>query len=269
MTIVLFGGDQTAAGAGGVYERLLKSARNKHMTVLHVAPDGTDDDLYKEARAASWWIDDTRKLVAPHGGTVEGVPIGSPERARSADVAAALDRAGFVYIQCVRPDDLPLVNFPGSPVVETFRRGAATNELIVGGGGVGAMFFCERTPLIPMDFLNASHEHWYEPGELPPIDMSSVLADMKIVDCLNLAPFAMLLPHWTRFSGLYEQFLPFLAHIEMFKGGRRVVGVDNETAIIHIDGRWEVGGGGSAVLIGENLEVQTFKPGEVLPTRGA
>jgi hypothetical protein len=115
-----------------------------------------------------------------------------------------------------------------------------------------------------MDFLNASHENWFDKEAMPDIDMSAILSQLPMFDCLKLAPFAMMLPHWTRFAKIYEQFIPFLAMIGMLKEGRMVLGVDNETAVFNVDGKWEVGGAGVAVVIREGLKITTFKAGETL-----
>jgi cyanophycinase len=166
-------------------------------------------------------VESARNWFRGLGLEVRELRIRSREDARSAEVAAAAAAAGLVYIAGGDPGFV-VQTLRASPVwkaiAAAWRAGAA-----LAGSSAGAMALCQWCLV---------QTNW--PGEI----------DERSVDALGLIPGTAILPH---FDVLGDAWVSWAQ--EGLDDGAKVVGIDERTAAVLRDGRWEVFGPGAVTVL--------------------
>jgi cyanophycinase len=166
-------------------------------------------------------VESARKWFRGLGLEVRELRIRSKEDARSAEVAEAAAAAGLVYIAGGDPGFV-VETLRASPVwkaiAAAWRAGAA-----LAGSSAGAMALCQWCLV---------QTSW--PGEI----------DERSVDALGLIPGIAILPH---FNVLGDAWVSWAQ--EGLNDGAKVVGIDERTAAVLRDGRWEVFGPGAVTVL--------------------
>lgn len=152
---------------------------------------------------------------------VRELRIRTKEDASSPEIVASAARAGLVYIAGGDPGRVVEV-LRASPVwhaiAAAWRAGAA-----LAGSSAGAMALCEWCLV---------QTSW--PGEV----------DERSVEALNLVPGCAILPH---FDVLGDAWIPWAQ--EGLGQEAKVIGIDERTAAVLRDGRWEVVGPGAVTIL--------------------
>src|SRR3984893_1937328 len=170
-------------------------------------------------------VETARRWFSGLGLEIRELQVRSKEDARSAGIAAEAGRAGLVYIAGGDPGWVVEV-LRASPVwkaiASAWRAGAA-----LAGSSAGAMALCEWCLV---------QTSW--PGEV----------QERSVDALGLIPGCAVLPH---FDVLGDAWIPWAQ--EGLVERAKVVGIDDRTAAVLRDGRWEVVGPGAVTILQGSL----------------
>jgi cyanophycinase len=166
-------------------------------------------------------VETARRWFSGLGLEIAELQVRSKEDARSAELAAAAENAGLVYIAGGDPGWVVEV-LRASPVwraiAAAWRAGAA-----LAGSSAGAMALCQWCLV---------QTSW--PGEV----------DERSVDALGLVPGCAVLPH---FDVLGDAWIPWAQ--EGLAQRAKVVGIDERTAAVLRHGRWEVFGPGAVTIL--------------------
>jgi cyanophycinase len=173
---------------------------------------------------ASGAVESARNWFRDLGLEIRELRIRSKEDARSAEVANEAAAAGLVYIAGGDPGFV-VETLRATPVwkaiASAWRAGAA-----LAGSSAGAMALCQWC-LVQTSWPGEIHE--------------------RSVDALGLIPGCAILPH---FDVLGDAWVTWAQ--EGLENDAKVVGIDERTAAVLRDGRWEVfGPGGVTVLHGQ------------------
>jgi cyanophycinase len=170
---------------------------------------------------ASGAVEAARRWFAGLGLEVRELRIRTKDDAGSPEIVAAAARAGLVYIAGGDPGWVVEV-LRASPVwkaiAAAWRAGAA-----LAGSSAGAMALCEWC-LVQTTWPGEVHE--------------------RSVDALGLVPGCAILPH---FDVLGDAWIPWAQ--EGLAEEAQVIGIDERTAAVHRDGRWEVFGPGAVTIL--------------------
>jgi cyanophycinase len=166
-------------------------------------------------------VETARRWFSGLGLEVRELPVRSKEDALSPEIAATAENAGLVYIAGGDPGWVVEV-LRASPVwkaiAAAWRAGAA-----LAGSSAGAMALCQWCLV---------QTSW--PGEIRD----------RSVDALGLIPGCAVLPH---FDVLGDAWIPWAQ--EGLDEEAKVVGIDERTAAVLRDGRWEVFGPGAVTIL--------------------
>jgi cyanophycinase len=173
-------------------------------------------------------VETARNWFRGLGLEIRELRIRSKEDARSADMAATAAGAGLVYIAGGDPGFV-VETLRASPVwkaiASAWRAGAA-----LAGSSAGAMALCQWCLV---------QTSW--PGEV----------EERSVDALGLIPGCAILPH---FDVLGDAWVSWAQ--EGLGDEAKVVGIDERTAAVLRDGRWEVFGPGGVTVLQGQLRVR-------------
>jgi cyanophycinase len=213
--LALVGGDEFQPGNERQDEILRDACGDRPAYVLATAA--------QDYAAAA--VETARRWFSGRGLEIRELQVRSKEDARSAEIAAAAERAGLVYIAGGDPGWVVEV-LRATPVwkaiASAWRAGAA-----LAGSSAGAMALCQWCLV---------QTTW--PGEV----------QERSVDALGLIPGCAVLPH---FDVLGDAWIPWAQ--EGLDQQAKVVGIDERTAAVLRDGRWEVFGPGSVTILRGSL----------------
>jgi cyanophycinase len=170
---------------------------------------------------ASAAVETARRWFGGLGLEVHELPIRSKEDASSPEITATAAEAGLVYIAGGDPGWVVEVLRASSvwkAIASAWRAGAA-----LAGSSAGAMALCQWC-LVQTSWPGEIHE--------------------RSVDALNLIPGCAVLPH---FDVLGDAWIPWAQ--EGLVEQAKVVGIDERTAAVLRDGRWEVFGPGAVTIL--------------------
>ena len=173
----------------------------------------------------------------------EPVPVLAVDRTSCDDArwADAIIDSDLIYFSGGQPHHL-VASLRGSRVWAAVARRHAEGAVLA-GSSAGAMFLAERTFGFPEGFQN----------DLP--------RRVEIYDGMSLLRGILIVPH-------YDAVPPHV--IERFRhlvpAGLRVLGIDEDTALIRLDGRWSVAGKGSVWFLRDGRVENAFASGTDLPS---
>ena len=225
--LALVGGDELNPG-NEPQDRLLASAAGDGPAFVLATAAARHRPALAVAHAKAWF--------GGLGLDVEELPVRSRAQARSADVAALASTGRFFYLVGGDPGIVADV-LRGSPVwdaiVEAWRSGAA-----LAGSSAGAM----------------AMGHWTLTRGRFPGDR-----ERSYRDALALVPRVAVLPHFDGFGATW---------VDSALAGRPMddvvlLGVDERSAAVWMDGTWRAMGDGGVTVIGADGR-RRFEPGETI-----
>lgn len=222
--LALVGGDELHPGNEPQDEVLVRAAGDGPAYVLATAAARQRPEL-AAANAARWF--------ARLGLEVAELPARRRSDATSAEVAERARAGRFFYLVGGDPGLVPKV-LAGTPlwdaVVAAWRAGAA-----LAGSSAGAMALCEWT--LVRERMPGDHRRRYLPA-------------------LRLVPGTVVLPHFETFGHRWVDSAAERDEVVL-------LGLDERTAAVLLDGRWRALGEGGVTVIASGRR-RRFGPGEVI-----
>ena len=210
--LALVGGDELRPGNGSQDRVLVAAAGDGPAYVIATAAARQRPDL-AVANARRWFGD--------LGLQVEELPLTSRTQARSAEIAARARSGRFFYLVGGDPGLVPKVlagTTAWTSIVDAWRDGAA-----LAGSSAGAMALGSWTLIRDRT-----------PGD----------ARRQYREALGLVPNVAVVPHLSTFG---ERWIPSAVDALLEEG--TLLGVDERTAAVFVDGSWRVEGPGTVAVI--------------------
>lgn len=154
--------------------------------------------------------------------------------------AEAVSASDLLYFSGGQPHHL-LASIRGSRLWDAIVARHAEGALLV-GASAGAMFLAEKSFGFPDGFENDRPKN------------------VAVFDGMNLLRGLIIMPHY---DAIPRDLIP-LVH-SLVPAGLRLLGIDENTALIRVDGRWSVAGKGSVWFLREGKVENAFATGTDLP----
>ncbi|MSP14180.1 MAG: hypothetical protein EXR62_14640 [Chloroflexi bacterium] len=238
--LALIGGEEFADGFEDVHAGLLAELGGGLRRVVYLPTCAADDG----AAAVDYWCTLAREKLSAIGAHVETPRVVDVASANDSGNAQLVAEADWIYLGGGYPH-VAMKILPGTQVLEALYTAAARGALIC-GASAGAMLMCARSSVMTPELI-AAVGRALEDG--PPDDWQ--LPPAPPLDCLGLLPGTICAPHFDRI-GIGKWFEGFL------QDGMTLLGVDEQTALVHTSKGWEVRGRGAVTILRHSLEAQRY-----------
>lgn len=251
--IALIGGEEFSDGFEDVHRNLVdmlrsaKSIKKRPMRVVYLPSNAAKDGL----ETVQFWCEQAQQRLGKLGLAVLTPLVIDSASANDSSNAAAVANADWVYLGGGFPH-VGMGILSGS-LVETALYRAHEAGALIAGASAGAMMLCEKSWVISPEMDKAISSAIVAGKDVETID----LPDLEFLDCLGLVKAAMCLPH-------LNQFFPHRwLRSGMLPVRMRLIGIDEQTALVNLDGNtWEVLGEGRVVIVNTDFNLLELRTGE-------
>ncbi len=246
--LALIGGEEFADGFEDVHAGLLAAIGGGPRRVVYLPTCAADDG----DETVDYWCRLARERLGAVGAQVETPRIVDIASANDPHHARLIAAADWIYLGGGYPH-VAMRILPGTRALDALRSALARGALI-SGASAGAMLMCARSFVITPE-LGADVDRALEQGDTagwnPP--------PPPPLDCLGWVPRSLCMPHFNRIplphAWLDRGFLP---------AGFRLIGIDEQTALVNTDGSWEVQGRGAVTIVGDDRKPVRVVAGQKL-----
>jgi cyanophycinase len=231
--LALIGGEEFAPGFEEVHQRLLSLIGGGRSRGVFLPTCAAHDG----AETVDYWCGLAQQQLGPYAAEVQTPRVIDRASANHESFAGQLAAADWIYLGGGWPH-IGMEILAGSRVLEELNRAAERGALIL-GASAGAMMMCARSIVISPALFSGS-----EPQPL---------------ECLGYVPHSICFPH---FNKSYAQ--RWRNDVSWTQGYTRI-GIDEQTALVHLDGSWQVIGRGAVEVAVGTLEFKRFPHGQSVP----
>ena len=248
LRLALIGGEEFAPGFEDVHSFLIQSAGGSHSRGVYI-PAATADD---GAATVDEWRKKAQEQLGAFSGQVDAPPIVDPVSANDPAHVRQVQQADWIYLGGGKPH-VAMRILDGSVVLAAILERAQQGAVLM-GASAGAMIMCARSFVLTPEAMR-QFEQWFtrppRPDEPPP--------QLPPLDCLNLIPQTICIPHFDH------------AHMARWRDqrlhppGYTLIGIDEQTALVNLDGGWTIVGRGEVTLFKDHPEPTEHLAGERVP----
>jgi cyanophycinase-like exopeptidase len=218
MQLVMIGGEEFADGFEYVHAAILSQVAGGRSRGVFLPTCATHDGI----ETVKSWCRRAKERLSPLSAAVETPLVVDSRSANDPANVALLASADWIYLGGGYPQ-VGLSILAGTHSLEALRQAAARGVLII-GASAGAMMMCARSVMITPGLMNGTSAP--EP-----------------LDCLGFVPDTLCVPHFNApWAGRW------------LEDGLRptdltLIGIDEQTALVHTRGVWEVLGHGRVGIL--------------------
>lgn len=251
--IALIGGEEFSDGFEDVHAQLMELVRStlginqRPVRVVYLPLNAAQDGM----EAVQYWCDQAQQRLGGLGLAVLTPMVVDTDSANDPSYAEAVAQSDWVYLGGGYPH-VGMGILTGSRVEAALYRARQRGALIA-GASAGAMMLCQTSWVITAEMDEVITKAIMTSGGVEGID----LPPLGFLKCLGLVPGVMCLPHLNQF------FPQRWLNNGMLPAGMRLIGIDEQTAIVKKDGQsWEVLGNGRVVILEPDFSLEEFHAGE-------
>lgn len=251
--IALIGGEEFSDGFEEVHASLLEMVKSssginhRPVRVVYLPSNAAQDGM----EVVQYWCDQAQQRLGDLGIAVLSPMVVDIDSANDPSHAEAVASADWIYLGGGFPH-VGMGILSGSRVEAALYRAQKRGALIA-GASAGAMMLCEKSWVITAEMDETIGKAIVAGEDVEAID----LPDMAFLECLGLVREAICLPHLNQFfpqSWLQGGMLP---------AGDRLIGIDEQTAMVKMDDQaWEVLGSGRVVIVDTDFSKVEYHAGQ-------
>ena len=236
--LALIGGEEFSDGFEDVHAELLARMDGRPGRVVYLPTCAADDG----EETVDYWCDLARQRLSDLGAQVDTPRVVDRDSANNPEYARQVAEAGWIYLGGGYPH-VAMRILPGTRVLEALYTALKRGVLLTGASG-GAMLMCARSFVVTPELSEEAGRVW-ESGAPPDWDPPIP----PLFDCLGIVPRTFCAPHFNRVfpAGWLQRGLLPPGHV--------LVGIDEQTALISVDGNsgetdsaWQVSGRGTVTI---------------------
>jgi len=234
MQLALIGGEEFEDGFDAAHAALISPIAGGKSRGVFLPTCAAHDGL----EVVKSWCRRAQQRLGPYSAKVDAPLVVDQASANDPAHAQLVAEADWVYLGGGFPH-IGMGALDGTLVMHELRQAAARGALIL-GASAGAMMMCARSFVITPGFMS---------GATPPEPLT----------CLGFVPGSMCLPHFNR---SYAQ--RWLSN-DLRPSGVQLIGIDEYTALVHTDSKWEVVGNGTVSLFAKDAHLMRYVAGQSVP----
>lgn len=227
MKLVLVGGEEFADGFEDVHAALIQPVSGGQSRGVYLPTCAAHDGPF----IVEMWCQRARDRLSPYAAVVDAPLVVDKVSASDPANVALVARADWIYLGGGFPNT-GLEILDGTPVMAELQRAADRGALII-GASAGAMMMCARSVRITPRLFS---------GGAP-----------ELMDCLNWVPGSVCMPHFNK--PYARRWLDERHHFP----GLTLIGVDEQTALAHLNGDWQVLGHGGVTVVPPSGQSATYQ----------
>jgi cyanophycinase-like exopeptidase len=231
MQLVLIGGEEFADGFEDVHAAILSQVASGKSRGVFLPTCATHDGI----ETVKSWCRKAKERLSPVVASVETPLIVDQQSADDPANVALLASADWIYLGGGYPQ-VGMSILAGTHSLEALRQSAARGVLII-GASAGAMMMCARSVVITRGLMNGT--------SVP-----------EPLDCLGFVPDSMCVPHFN--APWAERWLDD----RLRPKDLTLIGIDEQTALVHTRGLWEVLGRGRVGILGKDKTLTWYSAGQ-------
>ena len=231
MQLVLIGGEEFADGFEDVHAAILSQVAGGRSRGVFLPTCATHDGI----DTVKYWCQKAKEKLSPVSASVETPLIVDSQSANDPASVALLASADWIYLGGGYPQ-VGMSILAGTHSLEALRRAAARGVLII-GASAGAMMMCTRSVVITPGLMNGTSAP--EP-----------------LDCLGFVRDSLCVPHFN--ASWAERWL----EDELRPKDLTLIGIDEQTALVHTRGAWEVLGHGRVGILEKDKTLAWHRAGQ-------